>query len=94
MEFLVSLDFHFPDHVNKDEIVTAERAMAADLRRDGKLLRVWRDPGRNANWTLWNVKDADELHAIFSALPAFPFFQKLQVHALASHPADPGVGGA
>ncbi len=93
MEFLVSLEFSFPE-AGRDEIISAERAMAADLRKQGKLLRVWRDPARNANWTLWNVRDADELHAIFVALPAFPYFQNLRVHPLANHPADPGVGAS
>jgi muconolactone D-isomerase len=90
MEFLVRLEFSFPD-TDKDKIVSAERAMAADLRRDGKLLRVWRDPARNGNWTLWNVKDTDEFHALFAALPAFPNFRNVTVYPLASHPADPGV---
>jgi muconolactone D-isomerase len=93
MEFLVSLEFNFPAP-DRDKIVSDERAMTADLRRAGTLQRVWRDPARNANWSLWNVKDTDELHALFAALPAFPYLQNVKVHPLASHPSDPGVGAS
>jgi muconolactone D-isomerase len=90
LEFLVRLEFDFPDQ-GRDKIISDERAMATDLRRAGKLQRVWRDPARNGNWSLWNVKDPDELHALFAALPAFPYLRNLTVHPLAGHPADPGV---
>ncbi|MFM9269671.1 muconolactone Delta-isomerase [Halomonas elongata] len=85
MEVLVRLEYID----NPEEVVAAERAMAADLRRDGKLVRMWRDPCQKANWTLWNVADADELHRIFAALPMFPYFGKREVHILAEHPVDP-----
>jgi muconolactone D-isomerase len=91
MEFLVRHEFSFPDHVNRDKVISEERAMAADLGRDGKLERLWRDPLQKATWSIWNVNDTDELHSIFAALPAFPYFLNLTVHPLASHPADPGV---
>ena len=93
MEFLVRLEFSFPD-LDRDRIISDERAMTADLRRAGKLQRLWRDPARNGNWSLWNVKDADELHALFAALPAFPYLRNLKVHPLASHPVDPGVSAS
>jgi muconolactone delta-isomerase len=47
MEFPVRLEISLPE-ANREKIISAERAMAADLRRDGKLLRVWRDPAQKA----------------------------------------------
>jgi muconolactone D-isomerase len=90
MEILVWLEFEFPDHVNRDEIVAEERTVATKLCRDGKLLRIWRDPLQKALWTLWKTKDLDELHSIFTALPMLPYFKTVKVHPLASHPIDPG----
>lgn len=85
MEVLVRLEFD----VIPEGALDAERKMAAELRRDGKLVRMWRDPCQKANWTLWSVDDADELHRIFAALPMFPYFTRREVHFLAEHPVDP-----
>ncbi len=92
MEFLVRLDFEFPDQATQDRIVTQERVAGNELQKQKKLLRIWRDPGRTSNWTLWQAKDASEFHAIFSGLPAFPYFRNVQVFPLAAHPLDPGAG--
>ena len=93
MEFLVRLEINLPE-AGRDKIISAERAMGADLKRDGKLVRVWRDPAQSGNWTLWNVRDADEFHALISALPAFPYFRNVKVYPLAGHPIDPGPESA
>ncbi|PNP96735.1 muconolactone Delta-isomerase [Sphingobium sp. SA916] len=90
MEFLVRLEFAFPDEETKNAIVAAERDAGNALQEQGVLLRIWRDPGQPANWTLWKAADATEFHTIFSGLPAFPYFRNVRIHPLASHPIDPG----
>ena len=65
----------------------AERARA--LAEAGVLRRLWRIPGRRANWGIWKAASADELHAALASLPLFPYMS-ITVHPLASHPNDPG----
>lgn len=89
MEFLVRHEFNFPDGVDREKVIAEERARVAELAREGKALRIWRDPLQSATWSLWNFKDVDELQSAFSALPAYPYFQNITVRALGSHPADP-----
>ena len=60
----------------------------------GRIRRLWRIPGRRANWGLWEAPDASELHAAIRSLPFFPWLQ-VDVHPLAAHPSDPDrPGGA
>jgi muconolactone D-isomerase len=44
-------------------------------------------------WTLWQARDGNELHAIVSALPLWPYME-LTVHPLAAHPIDPAPPAA
>lgn len=69
--------------------MAAEVERRSELIRDGHLRRLWRDPGQWANWTLWEVADASELHALLQSLPFYPWMT-LTVHPLAQHEADPG----
>jgi muconolactone D-isomerase len=39
---------------------------------------------------LWEAENIDELHNAISSLPLFPHLS-VHVHALASHPSDPGT---
>lgn len=64
----------------------AERARI--LAADGILQRLWRVPGRRANWGLWSAASPDELHAALSSLPLYPYLD-ITVHPLAKHPNDP-----
>lgn len=90
MEFLVHLEFEFPDHETRDRIVEAEREAGNALQDAGVLLRIWRDPGKASNWTLWKAADATQFHDIFAALPAYPYFRNVEVFPLAAHPIDAG----
>ena len=76
----------------KEEIFAAELLQGQKLAREGKLKRLWRIPGRWANWSLYDVKDATELHEALTSLPLFPWMN-IQVQALAQHPNDPRVLG-
>lgn len=96
MEFLVHTQAHIPadmDPQQRGELYTAEAATAAELARAGRLKRLWRIPGRTANWGLWEAADATELHAAIASLPLFPYFDT-EVVPLAKHPSDPSDGGS
>lgn len=91
MEFLVRIQTNWPPHGPADEfsrLTTAERRRARELAEAGTIRRMWRIPGRRANWGLWEATDATELHAAISSLPLFPWLD-VEVHSLALHPSDP-----
>lgn len=90
MEFLVRFTTNFPESMPADEqdrLKSLERTRALQLRRDGKLLRLWRVPGRRAVVGLWETRDATELHDALASLPAFPWMDAT-VEALATHPQE------
>jgi muconolactone D-isomerase len=91
MEFLVRIEVDWPPEASSDELArltAAERQRAKELAEAGTIRRMWRSPGRRANWGLWEASDATELHAAISSLPLFPWLD-VEVHALALHPSDP-----
>ncbi len=94
MEYLVHIEVCWPPDGDPDEfsrLVAAERARANRLVAEGKLRRLWRVPGRRANWGIWVAEDATALHETLATLPFFPWLDVV-VHALAAHPSDPGSG--
>lgn len=91
MEFLVRIDVRWPvdgDEQMKARLIEAETARAAELAAAGTLRRLWRIPGRWANYGLWQANDATELHAALASLPFYPWLE-IDVHVLAEHPSDP-----
>lgn len=91
MEFLVKIEIKWPAEAveeRKQQIFTAELARGKVLAEEGKLRRIWRIPGRWANWSLYEAKDATELHEALSSLPLYPWMD-ITVHPLAKHPNDP-----
>lgn len=96
MEFLVHVELDLPSTLTvaqRDELAAAESARAAELRADGRLRRLWRIPGRRANWGLWEAADATELHEALASLPLWPWMD-VEVVALAEHPNDDPGGQA
>ena len=91
MEFLVHIEVLWPADGDPEELArltAAERARAAELAAEGRIRRLWRIPGRRANWGLWAAPDATVLHAALASLPFYPWLS-IEVHALATHPSDP-----
>ena len=91
VEFLVNISFVGPVGWPDEDVaalVAKERAHAADLAKEGYLVRMWRVPGRRENWGLWRARDATHLHDIITSLPFWPYMQ-LTVHPMAAHPVDP-----
>lgn len=95
MEFLVHIEVRWPGDGDPDvlaRLTAAERERARELAAAGTIRRLWRIPGRRANWGLWTAPDATALHAALASLPFFPWLD-VEVHPLASHPSDPGEPG-
>lgn len=95
MEFLVKIEILWPPEAAEEKraaIFEAELAQGQRLAAEGKLRRLWRVPGRWANWSLYEVADATELHEALTSLPLYPWMD-IEVHALAEHPNDPRLLG-
>ena len=91
MEFLVNINIALPHGMPGDErqeLYAAEAVQSAALAAAGRLVRLWRIPGRTANWGLWRAADATELHHALTSLPLWPYMH-IEVVPLARHPNDP-----
>ena len=91
MEFLVYMEISAAlpsDTADQTALRAAESVRARELADLGVLNRLWRVPGRRANWGIWVADDADHLHAVIESLPTFPYLS-VTVHPLAVHPNAP-----
>jgi muconolactone delta-isomerase len=79
-----------PPGDEEKKLLALESHRAAELAAAKVLRRLWRIPGRRANWGIWFADSVDELHAALSSLPLFPFMT-ITVHPLAKHPNDPNL---
>ncbi|WP_419897253.1 muconolactone Delta-isomerase [Roseomonas sp. USHLN139] len=89
MLFHVAMEVKLPPDMpaqQADDLKTREKAMAQEIQRSGKWPHLWRVAGRYANISIFDVKDADELHTLLSGLPLFPYMD-VRVTALARHPS-------
>lgn len=94
MEFLVQIVVNFPpdgDAEVKARLIAAEAVRARELADAGIIRRLWRQPGRWANYGIWQAADTSALHDAIASLPMFPWL-RVTVHPLAHHPSDPGSG--
>src|SRR3954470_21526799 len=76
MLYCVQMDVRVPRDVDPaafERLKAEEKARAQELQRAGKWRHLWRAAGRYANVSVFDVADHDELHAILSSLPLFPF---------------------
>jgi muconolactone D-isomerase len=89
MLYCVEMDVIVPHDVDMakfEPLKTAEKAFSQKLQHEGKWVHLWRIAGRYANISVFDVADHDELHALLSGLPLFPFMQ-IKVTPLARHPS-------
>lgn len=89
MLFHVQMSVGLPHDLAPDRaerLKAEERARALELQRAGKWLHLWRVAGRYANVSIFAVDTPDELHAILSSLPLFPYME-VRVEALCRHPS-------
>lgn len=92
MLYHVRMDVRVPHDIDPalfDRLKAEEKARAQDLQREGKWRHLWRIAGAYANVSVFDVADHDELHAILSSLPLFPFMD-IAVLSLARHPSAIG----
>ncbi len=92
MLYHVRMDVHPPtgmDPAAFDALKAEEKARAQALQREGKWLHLWRIAGQYSNVSVFDVGSHDELHAILSGLPLFPFMT-VAVVPLAKHPSAIG----
>jgi muconolactone D-isomerase len=91
VEFLVNIEVEWPADGDPQELArltAAERERGAELVAAGVIRRMWRVPGRRANWGVWEAPDATALHAAIASLPFYPYLE-VEVIPLAAHPTDP-----
>ena len=89
MLYHVQMDVQVPrdmDPAAFDRLKAEEKAQAEALQREGKWRHLWRIAGQYANISVFDVASHDELHAILSGLPLFPFMA-ISVTPLAQHPS-------
>ena len=89
MLYCVQMDVRIPydlDFSQANTLKADEKTRAQELQRAGKWVHLWRVAGRYANISIFDVADHDELHAILSSLPLFPFMD-ITVTPLARHPS-------
>jgi muconolactone D-isomerase len=70
-----------------ERLKAEEKRHSQELQRQGKWPHLWRVAGRYANISVFDVESHDELHALLSALPLFPFME-VEVTPLARHPSS------
>ncbi len=85
VEMTVNIPFDMPAEV-ANEIKVREKAYSQDLQRSGKWAHIWRVVGEYKNVSIFEVQDNEELHALLSGLPLFPYMS-IRVTALCTHPS-------
>lgn len=88
MYFLVEAETTMPpsmDPIERADLDLREAAVGTELVTAGKLIHIWRIPGRQANVAVYSCADADELHDALTSLPAWPWMV-ITVRPLATHP--------
>jgi muconolactone D-isomerase len=78
---------HDIDPERFERLKADEKARSQELQRQGKWPHLWRIAGRYANISIFDVESHDELHALLSTLPLFPFMEVV-VTPLARHPSS------
>ena len=89
MLYHVRMDVRPPHGIDPaafDRLKAEEKARAEALQCEGKWVHLWRIAGQYANISVFDVGSHDELHALLSTLPLFPFME-LRVTPLARHPS-------
>lgn len=69
------------------EIKAKEKAYSQQLQNEGKWRHIWRVAGLYSNISIFDVKDAEELHNLLMALPLYPYMD-IKVDALCRHPSS------
>ncbi|AYB51618.1 muconolactone Delta-isomerase [Ralstonia solanacearum] len=90
MLFHVRMDVRLPPSMPAEEaaaLKATEKARSQALQAEGKWRHLWRIAGQYANVSIFDVENADELHALVSTLPLFPYMA-IDVQPLCRHPSS------
>lgn len=88
MRFLAHITVKLPHDLSdreRSELARAESDRGLELMEAGKLVDIWRVPGKQANVSLYEVSDATELHDLLTSLPMWRWLE-VDVQPLAAHP--------
>lgn len=69
------------------QLKQTEKELAQRLQQEGKWRHLWRIAGQYANVSVFDVASVEELHALLTSLPLFPFMQ-IEVMPLCRHPSS------
>jgi len=90
MLFHIRMDVNIPHTLSEtqsNEIKLKEKLYAQALQQQGKWRHLWRIAGEYSNISIFDVDSVDELHALLSGLPLFPYMQ-IKVMPLCRHPSS------
>ena len=96
MLFHVRMDVNIPltmPQQQADELKKNEKELALQLQNSGKWRHLWRIVGQYANISVFDVDSAEELHALLTSLPLFPYMT-IAIMPLCRHPSSARVGDA
>jgi muconolactone D-isomerase len=89
MLFKVEMEINIPhtlDPAYVEQLKQREKEVSQSIQRSGKWPHLWRVAGRYANVSIFDVDDVDELHALLSSLPLYPFMD-IRTVPLCKHPS-------
>jgi muconolactone D-isomerase len=69
------------------DLKAREKALAQQLQDQGKWRHLWRIAGLYANYSVFDVADAQELHDLLMQLPLYPYMA-IEINALCRHPSS------
>lgn len=90
MLFHIRMDVNLPPTMPQEQstqLKSDEKAMFQRLQASGKWRHIWRIAGQYANISIFDVESVEELHALVSALPLFPYM-KIEIMPLCRHPSS------
>lgn len=90
MLFHVRMNVDLPATMPLEQAATlkqTEKDLAQRLQREGKWRHLWRIAGQYANVSIFDVDSVDELHALLTSLPLFPYMH-IDVMPLCRHPSS------
>lgn len=90
MLFHVRMDVNLPQAMPENQanaLKKTEKEIAQVLQASGKWRHLWRIAGQYANVSVFDVDSVDELHALISTLPLFPYMQ-IHIMPLCRHPSS------
>ena len=90
MLFHVRMNVQLPPSMPLDEaarLKADEKALAQRLQEEGAWRHLWRIAGQYANVSIFDVAGNEELHALLTSLPLFPYMQ-IEVVPLCRHPSS------